>query len=112
VLRIQARLPEAVALHRQALAIQRKHFPQGHVAIATSLNNLAVALREAGQYADAETNLCEALAIQKKSLGENDPIVALTLDNLAFVMLDRVWLSQAEQLERQALEMLRLHFGG
>src|SRR4029077_3319312 len=61
---------------------------------------------------DAETNLCEALAIQKKSLGENDPIVALTLDNLAFVMLDRGWLFQAEQLERQALEMLRLHFGG
>jgi serine/threonine protein kinase/class 3 adenylate cyclase/tetratricopeptide (TPR) repeat protein len=112
VLRMEARLPEAVALHRQALAIQKKLFPQGYVGIAPPLIDLALALREAGQYSEAETNLLEALAIQKKFLGENDPIVALTLDNLAFVMLDRGSLSQAEQLERQALEMLRLHFGG
>ncbi len=70
---------------------------------ATALNNTALSLVEAGDYAGAEPLLQRALAINEKALGPDDPAVARDLNNLAGLRYEKGDYAAAEPLFRQAL---------
>ena len=55
-----------------------EQYPQGHLHLATSLNNLAALYADTGQYAQAEPLYRRALAIQEKALGPEPPDAAVT----------------------------------
>ncbi len=67
------------------------------------LNNLAVSLEAAGDYAAAEPLYQRALAIREKTLGPWHPDVAQSLNNLGELMRDAGDGAHAEPLLRRAL---------
>ena len=67
------------------------------------LNNTAVSLMLAGDYATAEPLLRRALAIDEKSLGPDHPTVAIRLNNLAVLLPMKGDYAGAEPLYRRAL---------
>jgi tetratricopeptide (TPR) repeat protein len=69
----------------------------------TVLNNLALSLDGAGDYAAAEPLFRRALAIREKALGPDHPDVATSLDNLAQLLEERGDYAGAEPLYRRAL---------
>jgi tetratricopeptide (TPR) repeat protein len=71
--------------------------------MATSLNNLAVLLREANRLDEAEALFRRALAIGENSMGPDHPTVATRLNNLAALLHDTNRLGDAEPLYRRAL---------
>ena len=70
---------------------------------ATVLNNTALSLTEAGDYAGAEPLLRRALAIDEKALGADRPDVAASLNNLAALLYPKGDYAGAEPLLRRAL---------
>src|SRR5271157_1960558 len=70
---------------------------------ATVLNNTAISLKEAGDYAGAEPLNRRALAIDEKALGPDHPDVAGGLNNLAELLYAKGDYAGAEPLYRQAL---------
>ena len=70
---------------------------------ARLLNNLALAYRAQGKYAEAEGLLERALAIREKALGASHPDVGQTLTNLANLYRDQGKYSEAEGLYKRAL---------
>ena len=69
----------------------------------TVLNNTALSLKKAGNYAAAEPLYRQALAIDEKVLAPNDPNLAIGLNNLAELLEDKGDYAGAEPLFRQAL---------
>jgi tetratricopeptide (TPR) repeat protein len=67
------------------------------------LNNAALSLEGAGDYAGAEPLFRRALAIDEKVLGPNDPYVAAILNNLAILLQAKGDFAGAEPLCRRAL---------
>jgi tetratricopeptide (TPR) repeat protein len=67
------------------------------------LNNLAVALASAGDYATAEPLSRRVLAINEKVLGHDHVLVAINLNNLAYLLWDEGDYTGAEPLFRRAL---------
>lgn len=67
------------------------------------MNNAALSMEGAGDYAGAEPLYRRALAIQEKSLGPDHPDVATTLNNLAQLFEDKGDYGEAEPLSRRAL---------
>ena len=94
---------EAEPLYRQALAIRQKVLGPEHSDTATSLNNLAVLLRDQGRLAEAELLYRQALAICQKVLGPEHSDTATSLANLASLLQAQGHLAEAEPLYRQAL---------
>jgi len=82
-----------------------------HVSVATSLNNLAILLKERGDYAGAEPLYRQSLAMRRKLLGDEHPSVAASLDNLALLLKSRGDSAGAEPLCREALAMWRKLLG-
>ena len=70
---------------------------------ATVLNNTALSLKEAGDYAGAEPLYRRALAINEKALGQDDLYVATNLSNLANLLAAKGDYAGAEPLYRRAL---------
>src|SRR5271157_2209273 len=70
---------------------------------ATVLNNAAVTLEQAGDYAGAEPLVRRALAIREKALGPDHPDVAACLNNLASLLRTTGDYAAAEPLFRRAL---------
>ncbi len=70
---------------------------------ATVLNNTALSLDEAGDYAAAEPLFRRALAINEKALGPDHPEVAANLNNLAMLLSAKGDYAGAEPLYRRAL---------
>jgi tetratricopeptide (TPR) repeat protein len=69
----------------------------------TALNNLAVSLTQAGDYAAAEPPIERALAIREKTLGPDHPLVSIALNNLAALRTAKGDYAGAEPLFRGAL---------
>ncbi len=104
--------PAAESLYRQALAIRRRLYREGHGdAAATIHHNLASVLMARGAYDEAESLDREALAMNRELLGEEHLAVATNLGNLAQVFQARGAYDQAESLHRQALAMRRKLLG-
>jgi eukaryotic-like serine/threonine-protein kinase len=101
----------AESMHREALVLRKKLLGNEHPDVASSLNNLANALRAQGRLNEAETLFREALAMRKKLLGSEHPEVASSLQNLAVMLADQGSLAEAETLFREALAMRKKLLG-
>ena len=101
---------EALPRLERALTLRRALEPSDPLAVAESLNNLALPLREAGEYERAESGLREAMEIQRSALpsGNLDPVVfAATLSNLASFLDYRGRAGEALPLFEEALSIKR-----
>jgi serine/threonine protein kinase/tetratricopeptide (TPR) repeat protein len=102
---------KAAERHRAALAIRQKLFGDEHLDVASSLNNLGVAIDYEKKFADAEAPLRKALALRRKYLSNDHPDLATSLHNLAHVLVDLNKPADAEPLYVEALAMRRKLFG-
>ena len=95
----RGRLPEAETNLQQALAIQRKLLPKEHPAIAMTLDNLAVVLREQpGRLPEAEACGLQALGMKKKDFGLADTRVLASLRNTEEILKREKKYDEIEQL--------------
>jgi CHAT domain-containing protein len=108
-------LARAESLYRDALAMQRKlypedRFPDGHPDLAASLNNLGVLLQARGELARAEPLLRDAVAMRQKlypsaRFPDGHADLAVSLSNLGALLNARGELARAESLYRDTLAM-------
>ncbi len=102
---------KAEQMHRGARALQ-SHSPWvSRAAVATSLEDLALVLRDQGQLAEAESLHREVLDLRRKLYGENHPDVANSLNHLALVLRSEGRAPEAESLHRAALAIQKKLFG-
>jgi serine/threonine protein kinase/Tfp pilus assembly protein PilF len=101
VYRALGQLNKAEELHRGARTLQGSGGNRADA--ATSLNDLALVLRDEGQYTEAESLQREALEIRRNLYGHDNPDVAQSLNNLALVLRSEGKLAEAESLHREAL---------
>jgi len=100
---------QAEAMHRAALAINRKLFGPESKETAASLNDLGLALWKEGNFAEAESTHREALGIRRRLFENAD--VATSLNNLATVYRHQRRFPEAEALIQEALEIRQKVFG-
>ena len=98
-----AAFAQARPLHEQALAILEKALGPEHPHTATSLNNLALVLKDQGDLAAARPLYERALAIDEKVLGPEHPDTAFDLANLGLLLRDQGDLATARPLLGRAL---------
>jgi eukaryotic-like serine/threonine-protein kinase len=103
----------AVAMHREALAIRKKLGGGEHAGVATSLNDLAETLYRQGKPPEAEGLHREALALRQKLFGSEHPYVAQSLNSLAEVLRrqGKANFPESERLHREALAIRRKLLG-
>jgi hypothetical protein len=120
VLNSQGDYTKAEPYYRDALAMYqalfpKDRYPQGHPALALSLNNLGALLLARGEYAKAEAYWREALAMRqalypKPRYLQGHPDLALSLNNLGALFLEHGEYAKAEPYLRDALVMQQLLF--
>src|SRR5882672_2204469 len=93
----------AEEMQRVALAIRRKHFGPGSPEVATSLNDLGLALIACGKLSEAAEAHREALEIRRRRFGNENTDVAVSQNNLAHVFTQTGRPAEAEALAREAL---------
>lgn len=99
----------------EVLAISRRRFPtdefpNGHVDIANSLNNLALLLQVQGKLAEAEPYYRECLEMKKHLYKGDHRDLARSLNNLATLLQAQGKQADAEPICRDALAMYRRLF--
>ncbi len=107
----------ATKLAEETLTLRRKiypkdRYPQGHVLLAQSLNNLGGMYQMRGEYAKAEPFAREALSMYralypKEKFPNGHADLASSLNNLAMLLRSRGEYEKAESLSREALAMRR-----
>src|SRR3989304_958488 len=97
---------------RRALALTEQALGPAHSALATPLNNLALVLKAAGDYAAARPLYERALAphegaprIKEQALGPGHPDVAAALNNLAALLEATADFDKARALHERALRI-------
>jgi tetratricopeptide (TPR) repeat protein len=80
-----------------------------HLAVTTSLNNLALLYHNQGKYAQAEPLYQRALAIREKALGPGHPDVADTLENYAGLLRKIGRHAEADKMEARAQAIRAKH---
>ncbi len=103
--------PEVRGLAGRALGIRKALDPDDPLK-ARSMNNLAVVLRDAGEYAEAKRVAEEALAIREEALGPDDPEVAESLGTLGTVLRITGDYAGARPLFERALGIDERAYGG
>ena len=109
--RAQGERAEAIALHEQALDMQRASLGDEHPEVVDGLTRLAHSVRLHGDYQRAAALYDRSLAIQQRLYDGDHPVTAeilLRMSRLASRM-DR--LERAESLGREALDMSRRIYG-
>jgi tetratricopeptide (TPR) repeat protein len=80
----QGRNPElAIRLHREVLALRRKHFAPEHPEVIISVHYLALACAQAGRYEEALQFREEVVALRRKANGVGHPHTVDSMANLA-----------------------------
>ncbi len=106
----QQRYEEAIAGHRRALEIRRNEEADNIGAIAESLNNLGVALRQNGQFTEARPILLEAESLFTQAFGPQHPWVVGCWLNLAGIEEKLGQWQKAESLlMRASAAFLEMH---
>jgi serine/threonine-protein kinase len=108
------RLEPALALAEEAVAERRRLAAGDTPELAESLNILATARQENGDYAAAESAFREALAIRQRLHGDRHADTAESVNNLAVLLAmrgDDADRGEVERLERRGLELRRQVFG-
>jgi CHAT domain-containing protein/Tfp pilus assembly protein PilF len=116
----QGRLSEATERFQKAVELLQKvypkeKYPNGHVELAVSLNNLGLLLQAQGDYGKAEPFYREALEMfqklfPKEKFPSGHPLLARSLINLGGLLYLQGEYGQAEPFIRQALEMYQKLF--
>jgi tetratricopeptide (TPR) repeat protein len=101
----QQRQEEAIALYRQALELCAELVVRDDVC-ARSRNNLGQVFYRADRLDEAETAMREALAERRRLFGEDHPTIAYSLSTLSNVATRRQDYAAAQQLARDALDLL------
>ncbi|HEX3236032.1 MAG TPA: tetratricopeptide repeat protein [Gemmatimonadales bacterium] len=101
------RMEEAETLLRQALAINRRRLGEHHVEVSTNLGNLAVIVRERGDFAESERLLRQALAIDEATFGPEHTYVGYDLNELASVLRMQGRPDSAASILRRVLALNR-----
>lgn len=99
----RAAYSEARQLLERALTIREKALGPDHSLTGTSLNNLALLLKDQGDLAAARPLLERALAITENAPGPEHPDTATTLNNLAMLLQRQGNLAEARPLHERAL---------
>jgi tetratricopeptide (TPR) repeat protein/transcriptional regulator with XRE-family HTH domain len=107
----RGRFDEAEPLLHQALAIRVKSPDPDHLAIATSMNDLALLYRVRGKYEQAEALYTQALEVRKQLLGPEHPDTATVLYNLAVLYHTQGKYARAEAPYQQALQIRKNALG-
>jgi serine/threonine protein kinase/Tfp pilus assembly protein PilF len=95
--------PAAIAQQERALALRREHLGPDHPDTLTSMNNLALAYKDAGQLDKAVPLLEQALAKRREKLGPDHPHTFSTMNNLALAYKGAGQVDKALPLFEQAL---------
>ena len=90
---------EAEAMHRKALEIRKA--VDDLLGVASSLNNLAIALVHQDKLSEAETAFRASLDLRKNQLGEEHLEIDISLRNLAAVLTRLEKHDEAESTRRQ-----------
>lgn len=95
----------ARSLHEQALALREQHLGADHPDTARSLNGVASACIEQGDFQAAQACIERALVIQRQAFGSEHVDIARSLNDLGitYLVLDQV--AQGHQLLQQAYTM-------
>jgi serine/threonine-protein kinase len=111
VLRLdQGDIKEAIQLHEQALAIERRIHPAPHPQTAAILSSLADARAIDKDYAGAESAYKEALSIRESLLGEAHPDTLFTMTSYANLLdLDLHRYAEAEAIAQRSWDLARAH---
>ena len=105
------RSEEAEQLMREALAINRRRLGENHTEVSTNLGNLAVIVRDRGDFAEAERLLMQALAIDEATFGPEHSYVGYDLNELASVLRMRGRPDSAASILRRVLSQNRRLLG-
>jgi len=101
----------AVAMHREALALWQTLRGNEHLEVATALNGLANVLAKQGRPVEAEAICREALAMRRKLLGNDHLDVAECLSIMAGLFRQQYKFAEAETAGREALAICRKQLG-
>src|SRR5262245_25562883 len=104
-LRAAGKPHEALLRARKVLAVRQELWGEDHPQYAVSLNNLAAAHRELGEFREARDLCKRALAILQRALGEAHPTCVTTLYELAQVYANLRESGKARVLFEQALTL-------
>jgi tetratricopeptide (TPR) repeat protein len=85
----QGKFAEALAAHREALAIQTRLLGTEHPAVATTLSNVAGSLQFLGKTDEALVAHRESLRVREATLGPDHPWVAHSLNNIGSTHMAR-----------------------
>jgi serine/threonine protein kinase len=101
----QGKLEDAEALEGKALAIRRKVLGDNHPDVAKALYLLGDRLRQRNELDAADQVLSTAFSMQTNLVGANDPSSLVTMLGLSRTLQMEGKLQEAENLERQELEV-------
>ena len=104
------RYEEAEALHSRSLA-QLEEAADNPIAIATTLNNLASALRQQHKLDEVKALLERALGMYEQYLGREHSLYAYGLNNLASYYMDLEQYENAEVYYQSVLNLCETLFG-
>jgi tetratricopeptide (TPR) repeat protein len=110
-LQVNARLADAKSQVEKALAIDEAGHGPDHPDVAADLNNLALILRDLGQFGEARPLQERALAITEATYGPDHPDVAVCLASLAQTLLRLDQPGQARPLQERALAIHEASYG-
>jgi len=105
----EGRFEDAIALHREGLALWRRLLGPGHAAVAGSMASLAVLYSDAGRQAEAEPMLREALAMRARIHGPGHVLIGVLLSDLGLILTRENKLTEAETTLTRAITILRAH---
>lgn len=101
----------AIDVQLQALSIQEKHLPPGHIDQTNTINELGRLYRHLGRYEEAERYHREALSTLRSAFPETDMQVIWTINTLGRCLQKSGRPSEALDLHRQALLVMRESLG-
>ena len=101
----------AISLYREAVRVMSAGLGHENQLVASTLGDLAIALKDTRQFDEAERTYLESLAIQRKLLGNKHPDVGNSLNNLAVMYLDISKYEQALATAGESAAILRSALG-
>ena len=101
----QGHFAQAEKAFREAVEFKRKLYPDGHLDLARTLNNLANTLATNSRMEEAIPIYKDAHTMYRKALGEESSDLASSLSNLAVAYSVAGRMEEAEQLTAQVVDM-------
>jgi serine/threonine-protein kinase len=102
---------KAISLYREAFTALRGSLGEDHPSVAGALGDLAIALKDARQYEEAEKAYLDSLALQRKVLGARHPDVGNALNNLSVLYFDQGKFESALAAAQEGAAILRATLG-